>query len=188
MADTARTLAALQVLLADNETGDISEGDVRDLLVSLFRQTTKGDLLGIADTGILGRLPATTDGYVLALDSTQEFGFKWVAVDSIADADGDTAWEAEQNPDEDILRGKTAGTERVTIDGTDVLVKTVPIQVVSIGEPATPSAGAIRLFSYVSAGRVKLASKGPDGVVCDICDFANVAAPHTNTLALNWVE
>ncbi len=36
MADTRRTLSALQTLLADNSTGDISAQDVRDLLVSVF--------------------------------------------------------------------------------------------------------------------------------------------------------
>ena len=35
MVDTARSLAALQVLLADNVSGDISPQDVRDLLVSV---------------------------------------------------------------------------------------------------------------------------------------------------------
>jgi len=35
MADTQRTIAALQALLADNVTGDISAADVRDMLVSL---------------------------------------------------------------------------------------------------------------------------------------------------------
>ena len=34
MVDTARTLAALQTLLADNTAGDISPQDVRDMLVS----------------------------------------------------------------------------------------------------------------------------------------------------------
>jgi len=36
MADTPRTLAALQALLADNTAGDISPQDVRDLLVSVM--------------------------------------------------------------------------------------------------------------------------------------------------------
>jgi len=36
MADTVRTLAALQSLLADNETGDISPQDLRDMLVSIL--------------------------------------------------------------------------------------------------------------------------------------------------------
>lgn len=48
MADTRRTLAALQALLADNTAGDISAQDIRDMLVSLvvpnvndFRLTTE---------------------------------------------------------------------------------------------------------------------------------------------------
>lgn len=36
MADTVRTLAALQALFADNENGDISAQDLRDLLVSVY--------------------------------------------------------------------------------------------------------------------------------------------------------
>src|SRR3990167_4158884 len=80
MADTARTLAALQALLADNTTGDISPQDVRDLLVSLFPQTTVGDLPGIDVAGIIGRLPATTDGFVLTLDAAQPVGVKWAAI------------------------------------------------------------------------------------------------------------
>lgn len=36
MADTLRTLSALQALLADNTTGDISAQDLRDLLVSVY--------------------------------------------------------------------------------------------------------------------------------------------------------
>lgn len=36
MADTQRTLAALLAILADNTAGDISEQDLRDLLVSVF--------------------------------------------------------------------------------------------------------------------------------------------------------
>lgn len=36
MADTVRTLAALQALLADNTSGDISAQDLRDFLVSAY--------------------------------------------------------------------------------------------------------------------------------------------------------
>ena len=42
MADTPRTLAQLQALLADNTTGDISEQDVRDFLVSVFADVGYG--------------------------------------------------------------------------------------------------------------------------------------------------
>lgn len=38
MADTQRTLASLQSLLADNSTGAISEQDERDMLVSCYRR------------------------------------------------------------------------------------------------------------------------------------------------------
>ena len=79
MPDTPRTLAALQALLADVASTDITPQDVRDFLVSVFPQTTVGDLPGIDVAGILGRLPPTTDGFVLTLDATQPFGFKWAA-------------------------------------------------------------------------------------------------------------
>lgn len=36
MVDTVRTLSALQTLLADNTSGDISPQDVRDMLVSVY--------------------------------------------------------------------------------------------------------------------------------------------------------
>lgn len=39
MPDTVRTLSALQALLADNVTGDISPQDVRDFLVSIYNVT-----------------------------------------------------------------------------------------------------------------------------------------------------
>ena len=102
MADTARTLAALQALLADNTSAAISPQDIRDFLVSVFPQTTKGDLPYIDPAGIITRLPATTDGYVLTLDATVDAGWKWaaagsggggsVATDTIWDAAGDIAY------------------------------------------------------------------------------------------------
>ena len=36
MTDTARSLTALQTLLADNSAGDISAQDLRDMLVSIL--------------------------------------------------------------------------------------------------------------------------------------------------------
>lgn len=41
MADTIRTRAALQIILADNVTGDISPQDVRDMLVSTYNWVNK---------------------------------------------------------------------------------------------------------------------------------------------------
>lgn len=54
MVDTVRTLAALQTLLADNATGEISPQDLRDMLVSVYpivgaNQMIETKLLG-ADT------------------------------------------------------------------------------------------------------------------------------------------
>ena len=54
MADTARTLAALQALLADNTSGDISPQDVRDMLVRLFVLTPKGDLAMLRGGPLVG--------------------------------------------------------------------------------------------------------------------------------------
>lgn len=42
MVDTIRTLSALQTLLADNATGEISEQDLRDMLVSTYLSGTAG--------------------------------------------------------------------------------------------------------------------------------------------------
>lgn len=55
MVDTKRTLAALQTLLADNTTGDISPQDVRDMLVSLWGSTSglaEGDMIAQNDSGL----------------------------------------------------------------------------------------------------------------------------------------
>ena len=77
MVDTARTLAALQTLLADNTSGDISEQDIRDMLLSLFVQTTVGDLPGIASGGVMERLAVGADGKVLVAASGETVGMKW---------------------------------------------------------------------------------------------------------------
>ena len=94
MVDTARTLAALQALLADNVAGDISPQDLRDFLVSCALITgtgelggtaaaptvnathsgsthvatlldAKGDLIGASAADTPARVPASTDGYKL---------------------------------------------------------------------------------------------------------------------------
>ena len=82
MPDTNRTKAALAALYADNVVGDISAQDLRDMLESLFQQAVKGDLLGIGADGLLGRLAATTDGWVLTLDASEDFGWKWAPAGS----------------------------------------------------------------------------------------------------------
>lgn len=51
MADTTRSLAALQALLADNTAGDISANDVRDFLVSAYKPQ-----------GVCGHRPTTESG------------------------------------------------------------------------------------------------------------------------------
>jgi len=49
MVDTVRTVAALQALLADNATGDISPQDIRDFLVSAMNPLTSGYQKGWKD-------------------------------------------------------------------------------------------------------------------------------------------
>lgn len=51
MADTVRTLAALQALLADNGSGLISPQDLRDFLVSVF--AGRGGAAAVADGGTI---------------------------------------------------------------------------------------------------------------------------------------
>lgn len=51
MADTVRTLAALQSLLADNGSGLISPQDLRDFLVSVF--AARGIAAAVADGGTI---------------------------------------------------------------------------------------------------------------------------------------
>ncbi len=43
--------------------------------------------------------------------------------DSISDKDGDTSWETERGADDDTLRGKIAGTDRITIDANGVTLE-----------------------------------------------------------------
>ena len=58
MADTERTLAALQLLLANNGTGDISAQDLRDMLVSVGNGKTQQNSAGWKDNV----MPLTSDG------------------------------------------------------------------------------------------------------------------------------
>lgn len=122
MPDTPRTLAALQALLADNASADISAQDVRDFLVSVFPQTTKGDLPGIDSAGIIGRLPPTTDGFILTLDAAETYGFKWAAAPAggVVDADDVTYtpttladWDGSADPG-DVEQALDQLAERVT--------------------------------------------------------------------------
>ncbi len=70
MPDTSRTKAALQALLADNTSGDISPQDVRDVLVSLFPQTTQGDLIALNGSGIPARVALGADHRFLGSDGS----------------------------------------------------------------------------------------------------------------------
>jgi hypothetical protein len=79
MADTQRTLAALQVLLADNVVGDISPQDVRDFLV-----TSLGVSGGIAwvgnvtaqsfTLGVFTKVLNATDNMAASVGVTPTFG------------------------------------------------------------------------------------------------------------------
>ena len=70
MVDTARTLAALQTILADNTSGDITEQDIRDMLLSLFPQTTRGDLTALDGSGLIARLAVGAADTVVKSDGT----------------------------------------------------------------------------------------------------------------------
>ena len=52
MADTQRTLSALLTLLADNSTGAVGEGDIRDLLVSLAPEYAIMSFSSTAETSV----------------------------------------------------------------------------------------------------------------------------------------
>ena len=65
MADTERSLAQLQALLADNATGDISPQDIRDMLVSLTQpygsfSTATASATTIAVAGTYYKMAGTT--------------------------------------------------------------------------------------------------------------------------------
>ncbi len=60
MADTKRTLAALQALLADNATGDIDPADIRDFLISVHPESADGAMPPLASAPIS---PFTGQGY-----------------------------------------------------------------------------------------------------------------------------
>ncbi len=59
MADTKRTLAALQTLLADNSSAAISEQDVRDAIISCYPDGIAG-AVQFAPTGVAGTGSAAT--------------------------------------------------------------------------------------------------------------------------------
>lgn len=65
MADTPRTLAALQALLADQATKAISPQDVRDFLVSIYSTARVGATMRVVDGG---NFPLTVGGVQAALD------------------------------------------------------------------------------------------------------------------------
>lgn len=82
MTDTVRTLAALQALLADNSTGDISPQDLRDALVSLasiqLAQYDKGwkdnvSLVSLAPQG--SAAPTATNFGTAGTLQRQEYAF-----------------------------------------------------------------------------------------------------------------
>ena len=70
MPDTARTLAALQTLLANNTAGDISEQDVRDFLLSVFPQTARGDIAVLDNSSLQARLALGADHRFLGSDGS----------------------------------------------------------------------------------------------------------------------
>ena len=76
MPDTARTLAALQALLADNSSGDIGAQDVRDFLVSVFPPQFSGCRVTKSVPGNLtaGEVNVTWDTDVYDTDDYHDTG------------------------------------------------------------------------------------------------------------------
>lgn len=104
MADTVRTLSALQTLLADNSSGAISPQDVRDFLVSVFPRI--GAAASVADGGTiihgLGATPTSVQitgsvaGELVAVTAIGATTFT-VAIKTLAGIPGTTQtiyWEA----------------------------------------------------------------------------------------------
>jgi len=79
MADTVRTLAALQTLLANNAEGDIGAQDLRDMLVSVFEPQFVGCQLTKSGTQALPNGAST----VITFDGT------YYDTDSLADLAND---------------------------------------------------------------------------------------------------
>jgi len=61
---------------------------------------------------------------------------------TISDSDNDTSWETERTADDDTLRGKTGGTDRITIDGDGVVI-TVPLEIKGVD---------VEQFAYFAGG------------------------------------
>lgn len=76
MADNIRTLAQLKTLLADNPTGNISEQDVRDFLVSVFNfiNDGSGNVSLVGNVSITGAI--SVSGTVDGLDVSTLIGHK----------------------------------------------------------------------------------------------------------------
>ena len=66
MVDTVRTLAQLQAILADNTTGDISEQDVRDAVLSVWQNSIP---LWTDVAHISGQLVRRPDGHIYAANA-----------------------------------------------------------------------------------------------------------------------
>ena len=86
MVDTVRSLSALQALLADNVTGDISAQDLRDAIISLWSSTiplwtddahVAGQLVRRADGKIYRANDAITSGTPFTIGTT---GATWTAI------------------------------------------------------------------------------------------------------------
>ena len=92
MADTRRTLSALQTLLANNITGAVSPQDMRDVLVSLMVRTGHLSQQGnVAETSITGsvtyfdiNLSATSlGGSELEFDESAEGQLRYTGIEDI---------------------------------------------------------------------------------------------------------
>lgn len=124
MPETVRSYAQLIALL-HSRFADISAENIRDLVASVFPQTTVGDLPGFDGT-LIGRLAPSTDGFVLTLDSGETYGFKWAAAGGhVEDHDHDgaptqklLAANTHETPSTDTHHAKSHAHDAVDGSGT----------------------------------------------------------------------
>lgn len=108
--------------------------------------------------------------------------------DKITDADLDTAWETEQSADEDKLRAKTGGTERLVLDNEAMELRTVPLLFEEISAPSVPAVNHSQLFTYAQGTQTALIWQTSSGDFKILALGGDTPTPHSNTLTLNLIE
>jgi hypothetical protein len=94
MPDTVRSKSALQTLLGDNTTGDISPQDVRDFLVSVDPESTvtKGVVASLPANAKAGFLYLPTNGFMLGRDNGSTWDYWGPIFPLIPPADSGFSW------------------------------------------------------------------------------------------------